>query len=282
MLVRPSVSALALHVRGVDCAAARGCTIHREPCVAPPTTSHAPCHNSFAHAPGTSHRSARVRSNVVKLHCLVPRRRHLDGHWYWSRLVLRVWILAPLKRKDAAMRRHDLAVLAHQPGALGIGVLTLLTPLCIGIGVAFSRDRVGCHAIALGGTAAIFWVWAVYKVVTSGDQDYGAITFLLVIIAALTVLKSEGRSSGSDASYSAKIARVSAATWRLTLTCFVVAANYALVFMLIPGLPPAFQAYLLLGATWWASASLWSFSSLLAHMKALRSSGGMDLEVSDR
>ena len=67
-------------------------------------------------------------------------------------------------------------------GALGIAVLVLATPLAIGMGVFYARDRVDCHAIALSGTAVVFWLWAVYKCI-GGDQDYGAITFAVVLVA---------------------------------------------------------------------------------------------------
>ena len=75
------------------------------------------------------------------------------------------------------------AATLEQPGATAIIVLAIATPSSIALGVTLARDRIDCHSISLGFCASIFWVWALYKVVT-GAHDVGAITFALVLLAA--------------------------------------------------------------------------------------------------
>lgn len=152
-----------------------------------------------------------------------------------------------------------------------------LHPACcrLGLGIIFAKDRVSCHAFTLGGTALFFWLWAMYKVLTTGDHDFGALTFLLVLLAALTTSSSSSR--GYD-THDAKIARASAALWRLGSTSCVVCANYGLVLLLVD-VPPTFTVYLILGSAWWACAALWTCSALWSNVRSLRSSGGVDHEA---
>ena len=168
---------------------------------------------------------------------------------------------------------NKLSRFLDSPGGPGILALAVLTPAVLGVAVLLARDRVSCHAISLGTIGLVFWLWAMHKVVATGDQDFGALTFLLVILAAA----SSGK-GGSDNSHNAKIARASRALWRLGTAALVVCTNYVLVLVLID-VPRGFQMYLALGASWWGFAALWTCTALSSYSTQLRRNSDVDLEA---
>ena len=169
--------------------------------------------------------------------------------------------------------QHFLAWLTHQPGALGIAVLLALTPVSIFVAVAHARDRVNCHAMALGMVSVVFWLWAVYKCAVLGDQDFGALSFAIVLIACCCVFNFDPR-----AARDAKVKRASSALCRLCFACAAVCANYAFVLhQMAPG-ERVFSLYLGFGALWWGCATVWTWSALFSHMKSLKNSE-VDLEA---
>ena len=167
----------------------------------------------------------------------------------------------------------------HQPGVLGIVVLAAATPLSIGLAAAYARDRVDFHAISLGSIGFVFWMWALAKVFRTGDHDYGAITFALVVLSSLASLCSH---PDGDTVRQGKLGRASRAMWRLGGSSLLVWSNYVLVLLQLGGGSESAQPlrlYLLLGACWWGGAALWTCSALLSFVKSLKNSGGIDLEA---
>jgi hypothetical protein len=199
------------------------------------------------------------------------------------------------------MIRH----LSRHPGACAIAVLAVLTPLSITLGIAYARDRVQCHAIAIGLVALVFWAWAMYKVALTGDSDFGAMSFALVLLGTLPALREP-----DSAAREGKAIRARTACCRLTGACVVVSVNYAAVLLLTPGCcERTFAIYLcvmrgderrvllctaasapdgraiesrgrsLLGTLWWAGAAMWTATALFSYVKCLNNSGGVDFEA---
>ena len=126
--------------------------------------------------------------------------------------------------------------------------------------------RVVRTATVLLTVALPFWTWALYKVVATGDSDYGAVTFLLVIAACASILRG-ARSLDAPAYFKGALGRAAAVTrWsRLVAGATgLLAANYALVLLLIDGLPSTFQLYLALGACYWTVAGVLCWRALAA------------------
>jgi len=165
--------------------------------------------------------------------------------------------------------------LSRDPGACAIAVLAVLTPLSITLGIAYARDRVQCHAIAIGLVALVFWAWAMYKVALTGDSDFGAMSFALVLLGTLPALREP-----DSAAREGKAIRARTACCRLTGACVVVSVNYAAVLLLTPGCcERTFAIYLLLGTLWWAGAAMWTATALFSYVKCLNNSGGVDFEA---
>ena len=161
----------------------------------------------------------------------------------------------------------------HQPGAVGICVLAAVTPVSIVVGAVYARDRVDCHAIALGGVGLLFWIWAMAKVVTSGDSDWGALTFVPVVIGSILALRSHPeRRAGSG--YGGKLTRATTAMWQLSFACVCVLGNYLAVLFLLEPEGQMLRLYLMLGAAWWFSALVWTCTAIQSYVKTIKNSGG--------
>ena len=144
------------------------------------------------------------------------------------------------------------AILVLLGSTLGGSCFGLYTVIMSGA-VATDVGQIGQFAITTFTVAMTFWLWATHKVLTAGAHDYGAATFIAVLVT-------------SFATYRATLTHRDAflrATYRLrlplTASCALVAANYLYVLLAIPSLPSSFQIYLAVGAAWW------SFASAAAH-----------------
>lgn len=144
------------------------------------------------------------------------------------------------------------AILVLLGSTIGGSCFGLYTVIMSGA-VATHTGQIGQFAITLFTVALTFWLWAATKVLTAGAHDYGAATFLAVLVT-------------SFGTYKATLTHGDAflrATYRLRLplagSCALVAANYLYVLLAVPSLPSSFQIYLAVGAAWW------SFASAAAH-----------------
>mmetsp|Transcript_65637 Transcript_65637/g.77150 ORF Transcript_65637/g.77150 Transcript_65637/m.77150 type:complete len:161 (+) Transcript_65637:117-599(+) len=90
-----------------------------------------------------------------------------------------------------------------------------------------------------------FWFWAMYKVVFTGDDDYGAISFLIVILSCAFVYWKKTPLSSN----------------MLLPSNLVVSANYLLPFFNGADLPSTFYIYLGIGCLYWISMAAWNWDS---------------------
>ena len=91
--------------------------------------------------------------------------------------------------------------------------------------------------------ATPFWIWAVIKVVSDGVADYGAISFLLVMISCFTV---HCQSSSKEQRCPCIL---------LFISNLLVLINYLLPFFII-----SFHIYLYVGSVYWAILCWWNWS----------------------
>jgi hypothetical protein len=96
--------------------------------------------------------------------------------------------------------------------------------------------------------AAVFWLWAVWKVVTTGDHDYGVVSFATVLMACAVVVF--GGATSHTMTYLQKILMAGSTG--------LVTANYLYVLLTISSLPWSFQLYLAVGASYWTAIGLWN------------------------
>ena len=107
-------------------------------------------------------------------------------------------------------------------------------------GIAF-RAYVTCTV------ATVFWLWAVYKVIATGDHDLGALSFALVIASTGSVIRAAN-------GLPKRRADLGSLTRFVGGSCAAVAVNYAYVLIKISGLPGSFQLYLVVGTAFWVAA----------------------------
>lgn len=105
--------------------------------------------------------------------------------------------------------------------------------------------------------AAVFWLWAAWKVVTTGDHDYGVVSFATVLIACALV-SCCSRTGGPPTSPSV----ASLQQMCLAGSIGLVTANYLYVLLTISSLPWTFQLYLAVGATYWTAIGIWNSHGL--------------------
>lgn len=161
-----------------------------------------------------------------------------------------------------------------RPGERGLAVLCVVTAIFLAVGVIQSQDRIDCHAITLGGTAAVFWCWAVLKTGMSGgtDLDLGMFSFALVVAAAA---HSRRALHSSLQRRSSQLARAWSTLFLMSGGCCVVMLNYLhVLFSGTPDLRRSFTVYLMVGAAWWGFAGLWTATSLYSHVRTLQSTDG--------
>ena len=95
--------------------------------------------------------------------------------------------------------------------------------------------------------ATVFWCWALRKVVTTADQDYGAVTFLPVIA-----------SCGSISSSVRTVGLCGVTRQQAWFACGSIAlATLNFLYVLVTKyevLPPSFAFYLGVGTSYWATA----------------------------
>lgn len=137
-------------------------------------------------------------------------------------------------------------------GLPAVVVLALTTGLGVGVGRMVAPSRTYWARVivfATGVVACAFWAWAAIKIVSDGDQDLGVVSFALVIVASAAAFRET-----ADLGKAASPARVAALQRAVTLASGIVAANYAFVIVLVPGLPTFFVVYLVVGLLYWACA----------------------------
>jgi len=110
------------------------------------------------------------------------------------------------------------------------------------------------HAIATGVVALVFWAWALQKVLVHGDPDLGVVSFAVVIAAS-----ANGYRCGSQR----EPERMRWQRWFLSGATVLVTLNYLLALVFIP-LPGSFQAYLAIGALYWATSGFLGLRLLAA------------------
>jgi predicted neutral ceramidase superfamily lipid hydrolase len=98
--------------------------------------------------------------------------------------------------------------------------------------------------------AAVFWMWAAWKVVTISDHDYGVVSFAAVVIACEVVSCWVGPPPSPT--------MASLQQMCLAGSTGLVTANYLFVLLTIPSLPWTFQLYLAVGATYWTAIGFWN------------------------
>jgi hypothetical protein len=102
--------------------------------------------------------------------------------------------------------------------------------------------------------AAVFWLWAAWKVVTTGDHDYGVVSFAAVLIACAFHLVLSCWVPNPSRSMAYEYLQQMAMAGSISL----VTANYLYVLLTISSLPWTFQLYLAVGATYWTAIGLWN------------------------
>ena len=118
--------------------------------------------------------------------------------------------------------------------------------------------------------AAPFWMWAVYKVLGMSDMDYGALTFMLVMLACVRVRRDSAAIIASTAPLpsleqkEAGASRVAGMRLYMRVSTGLVAANYLYVLMTRPAMDSSFQIYLFLGAVYWLAIGHWNAGILNA------------------
>lgn len=123
------------------------------------------------------------------------------------------------------------------------------------------RGRLLHLAIVVFTVGLPFWIWAVYKMATRGDRDYGVGTFAAVLVTACAAYREAYRPMRGVDNTSLRAAFIAmvASQLSLTIACALVAANYLYVLIRLDWLPISFQAYLGIGAGWWSLAMLVSY-----------------------
>ena len=92
--------------------------------------------------------------------------------------------------------------------------------------------------------ALTFWLWACWKVAATGDRDFGAVTFL-----PLLVVSARGGEGSSSRAFGVQLA----------LSTGLITWNYGLVFAWHGAdLPFGFNAYLGVGMFYWAALGVWA------------------------
>lgn len=141
------------------------------------------------------------------------------------------------------------ALLGSTIGGSCFGLYTVIMSGAVGT----NKGQIGQFAITVFTVALTFWSWAVFKVLSFGAHDYGAATFLVVLVTSFGTHK-------ATLTHGDEFLR---GTYRrrlpLTASCALVAANYIYVLLAVQTLPSSFRVYLALGASWW------SFASAAAH-----------------
>lgn len=146
------------------------------------------------------------------------------------------------------------------------GILTLASTAGIGYAIAtwyvaslggmHPLGKVATNSIQLAFMAAVFWLWAAYKVVTKYDADFGIVTFAFAFLAtyrtadlcAVQIRRETSRSKSPE-----KLVRMQMLQ---PAACFAVMINYLLVLVLKPTLPFSFQIYLTMGLITWSLAAI--------------------------
>ena len=100
------------------------------------------------------------------------------------------------------------------------------------------------RAVTTAAVALPFWLWALYKVVTSGDKDLGVVSFALVVASAGNVVRSPGAAGAPLA---------------LLVANALVSLNY-LYPLLAYDLPSTFRTYLVVGVVYWSVAAGWNWT----------------------
>jgi hypothetical protein len=119
-----------------------------------------------------------------------------------------------------------------------------------------SRARLLHFAIIVFTVSLPFWIWAVYKMATRGDHDYGVATFAGVWVTACAAYREAYRPMRGvdDTTLRAAFIAMVASQLSMAVACGLVAANYLYVLVILEGLPLSFQAYLGIGVAWWSLA----------------------------
>eukprot|EP00588_Corethron_pennatum_P015012 CAMPEP_0194280766 /NCGR_PEP_ID=MMETSP0169-20130528/18695_1 /TAXON_ID=218684 /ORGANISM="Corethron pennatum, Strain L29A3" /LENGTH=173 /DNA_ID=CAMNT_0039025615 /DNA_START=103 /DNA_END=624 /DNA_ORIENTATION=+ len=111
----------------------------------------------------------------------------------------------------------------------------------------FTASSAKVRSIATASVAVPFWIWAVYKVVSAGAHDLGAVSFALVIASCVFVGRSDSPTS--------KIPAIS-----LLISNGLVSLNYVYPYFLYD-LPLTFQIYLAVGVIYWALVGVWNWKA---------------------
>ena len=115
--------------------------------------------------------------------------------------------------------------------------------------------------------ATPFWVWALYKVLGTNDLDYGALTFLLVILASTRTRRGAADLAASTTALpsleqrEAGASRVAGMRLYMRASTGLVAANYLYV-LATRQTEGSFQVYLFIGAAYWIALGHWNVSIL--------------------
>ena len=119
-----------------------------------------------------------------------------------------------------------------------------------------SRGRLLHFAIIVFTVSLPFWIWAVHKMATRGDHDYGVGTFAAVWVTACAAYREAYRPMRGvdDTTLRAAFIAMIASQLSMAVSCGLVAANYLYVLVIFEGLPRSFQAYLGIGVAWWSLA----------------------------
>ena len=160
----------------------------------------------------------------------------------------------------------DAGLSFYTPGVRGIIALPVMAALGQAIGMSYVRSHGGMHplgkvaenAILLCVMSGFFWCWAVYKVVTTGDRDWGAVTFLIAFVAAFRTadlcVVHIARRSGRLPKGKSPLLRMQTL---LPAACFLVMGNYLGVLVFVgPRLPLLVQTYLGLGTITWSLSAI--------------------------
>jgi len=109
----------------------------------------------------------------------------------------------------------------------------------------FTTSSAKVRSLATAIVAVPFWIWAVYKVVSAGAHDLGAVSFALVIASCTFV--------GCSDSPTSKIPAI-----LLLVSNGLVSINYVYPYF-IYDIPLTFQIYLAVGAIYWALVGVWNW-----------------------
>ena len=168
---------------------------------------------------------------------------------------------------------RELVKLPGVPALMVLAATSLVGPLVCALGPSGlqpeASQKASVVATALGVTAAVFWVWACEKVLYTADDDWGVVSFALVIVTCAFSLFAVRRVQRSGSSQQG-IARLLLARRLLASSAACVCANYIYVFFAAAGtLPSTFQIYLFVGAIYWATAATYAWQALSNYVDTL-------------